>query len=274
VTGWARAATLPLGALFVAAVILVVTDSIGAAGFREIAGAITQRIRERVSHDWMHASLAVGFSPHAAPRVYEGFSAWDVGHVAMLPDRLDYRGEEARFSIAREDIMQVSLAPGLPAWFRTERVLISWKRPDGLAGMFALTPSGVARISAVTRESRALHARIAGWLASPASPSPNLDQPQGRSEWLGPPPSTEVTSNDISDAITLRTMSNLCLLFAVGTLLAGFATRMPNGVSALPGTFDAFLITVLGHLTVIAPMMRIHAREVPEAPREKARAAA
>jgi Zn-dependent protease with chaperone function len=80
--------------------------------------------------------LFVSLAPDLTPRVYEGNWSWDVGFLAVSDECLYYWGEEARFSLPRDQVVSVKLGPGPLNWFKTPSIYISWRDSAGITHVF------------------------------------------------------------------------------------------------------------------------------------------
>ena len=54
----------------------------------------------------------------------EGVYAWDLGMLTLEPDRLSFRGEQARFSVPRADVQSIEIRRGPFWWHRTYAVVL------------------------------------------------------------------------------------------------------------------------------------------------------
>ncbi len=261
VTGWVRLGLWPIVAILVATAMLAVFDRLATARFGRVARAAFERLAPSDSA-LARDGLEVGFAPHEIPHLYEGFTVWDVGRLDLLAGRLDYRGEQVRFSLNREDVLDVCLVGGSPGWIPTARVLVRWRRADGRNGVFALAPSVAPRLSRVHALAQALHASVHGWWSKPTT--------QGRHSetGLGDPPTAEVTGQAPGSEITRQGLGSLVVLYAIGTSLLGLAARMPAGFSNEPGLIDAFLAATLGNLVLLIPLIRSRRAALTSASKE------
>lgn len=80
---------------------------------------LKQRLRGKLTSEGASAEvrdgLFVGLCPDAGPRIYKGNWSWDIGFLCLSKEYLQYWGEEARFTLRREQMKQIGLAPG-PRW--------------------------------------------------------------------------------------------------------------------------------------------------------------
>ncbi len=190
----------------------------------------------------------VGLAPHAAPRLYEGFAEWDAGFLAITPLRIDYAGEESRFSLTPAEVREVWLDRGLPGWIRVRAVRLRWERADGSSGVFGLIPLGAGNAIAAQTAARRLRASLSTWRESTvkaATPDVMAN--------LGPPPTMDVTSTSPrailhAPALTLTWIVQILMSVGVG-FVCGLSTW-----PTVPGIWDVMLAAVATHCLAIAPI--------------------
>jgi STE24 endopeptidase len=108
--------------------------------------------------------LFVGLAPGTAPRVYEGFYDWDIAFLFVRGDRLVVLGEEARFTLRRDQVLGIEPAVAPPAWIPTPRVAVRWQDPSsGQCGAFTLRPADAAVMTGSGDEAERLIARLEAW---------------------------------------------------------------------------------------------------------------
>lgn len=94
-----------------------------------------QRLRRRIAVRLAPGPYAAftGIHPGSGVRYTEGFPDWDFGFITLENDWLVYRGEKARFAIARQDILGTSIVRGPVRWLREHRVEVLFR-----GGVFTL----------------------------------------------------------------------------------------------------------------------------------------
>jgi hypothetical protein len=100
-----------------------------------------------------------GLAPHAEPRVYEGFSNWDLGFVRVSDGRLEYLGEETRFALGPDRITRVERVRA-PGWIPLSVVRVTWRDDEGGLHALRLSPLDGIGLHSVAGRSRKLAARI------------------------------------------------------------------------------------------------------------------
>ena len=85
-------------------------------------------------------SWFVGLGPADRPRIYDGHTVWDLGHLRLGDDALVFRGDGESFALPREAIAAVRLGPGAPGWISTRYVYVDWNAGDGTRRTFYLNP--------------------------------------------------------------------------------------------------------------------------------------
>ncbi|MFI5370610.1 MAG: M48 family metallopeptidase [Candidatus Eisenbacteria bacterium] len=260
----ARPWMIAITALATTACYLVVLDRAAAAPHRKLRRALTERLRADGLTTDDDDTLYVGLAPDETPRVYEGFGAWDVGLLDLRPGRMDYLGEETRFTLAVEDVTEVVTLPGVPGWFPIVRVGVRWRRPDGLAGSFVLTPSDISRLAAARGAGRALRERVLRWQRTPVTATSRRMGP-----WHGPPPTTAVTS--VSPRAALRPAAFVAM-FVVQSLLVSllcYVLRVPWMPVVGPGVPDAIVAAALGYGAALLPILTWREPPAPRLERDE-----
>jgi Zn-dependent protease with chaperone function len=213
----------------------------------------------------------VGLSPGPAPRIFEGNYSWDAGYLYTCGDGLFYCGEETRFSLRRDQVVQVQLGPGMPGWFRARSLYIVWRDAEsGSSAIFNLRPLAVGSVLKMNHAVRALAERIESWRTAQAP----ADLASASCQSLPLPEVRAVTGTSIRDACKPRQLFSLLIL--IGFLSGTFASLLglpfdgalslfwPEPNSAVPFAsvlgWYAVLCSVVLFLLLIVPLLR--ARDV------------
>jgi len=209
---------------------LLLTAWMGNVGPAGDGRTLKKRVLERLSSQGMApdawGGVFVGFSPYPFPRVYDGNYIWDVGFLIPAGDRLCYWGEETRFALRREQISQIRLGPGHPAWWPTHRLYIAWKDIEkGTSGTFNFVTADSVSIRKMYAETAALAERLQVWHRESSLPSGIPSELAS----LAPPALGEVTCLSPRQLVTARSYWWGSLYVA---LLAGL-------VAMLFGLFEA-----------------------------------
>lgn len=115
----------------------------------------------------------VGFSPAAAPRIYEANTNWDLGCLFLRSDRVCYWGEETKFSLRRDQITALKLAPGVPGLLPPWRIYCAWKDEErGTSGVFNIGCIDGGSTLGLRNESAQLAERLNSWWKSSVDPKP------------------------------------------------------------------------------------------------------
>jgi uncharacterized membrane protein len=80
----------------------------------------------------------VGFAPGPYPRIYGTHYHWDAGFLILSKDRLQFLGEQTRFSFAAAEIDAITIGRGGPSWWNFERIYVRWKIDADHNGIFNL----------------------------------------------------------------------------------------------------------------------------------------
>jgi Zn-dependent protease with chaperone function len=109
----------------------------------------------------------VGFSPTAAPRLYEGNSNWDIGYLFFRSDRICYCGEETKFTLRQHQITAIKHADGLPGLLAPNRIYIAWADSErGTCGVFNISCGNVDSVLHARKLNVDLAHRLQAWWKS------------------------------------------------------------------------------------------------------------
>lgn len=141
------------------------------------AGNLAQRLKKKIESQGVEidawGGIYVGFSPAAAPRMFESNSYWDVGYVFFRTDRICYWGEEMQFSLRREQITDIKAGGSVPGFLRTKRVYIAWKDDErGTCGVFHIGRTGISSIRGGSQETQKLAQSLCAWWKTPSISRP------------------------------------------------------------------------------------------------------
>lgn len=87
--------------------------------------------------------IFVGLSPESRVLDYGGFSDWDAGFMTLSGDRLDYQGEQVRFTLRRERVAEIQVGKGCPESDDPLWVFLSWH--DAASGREGTIPLILSR---------------------------------------------------------------------------------------------------------------------------------
>jgi len=114
------------------------------------------------------SGVYVGFSPTAAPRLYEGNSNWDIGYLFFRSDRICYCGEETKFALRQDQINAIKHADGLPGLLAPNRIYIAWTDSErGTCGVFNISCGNVGSVLHARKLNVELTHRLQAWWKSP-----------------------------------------------------------------------------------------------------------
>jgi hypothetical protein len=213
-------------------------------GYRELQQRLHDRFQREGVGEPLSGGCFVGFAPSATPRLYESFYDWDIGFLSLEGERLCYVGDQTRFALRREQVVELRLAPGAIGWWRAPRVAIHWKdEARGLGGAFTVRPAEGASMRQLGRQARAFAKQLHAWRERPSgSGVPAVAFPS-----LDVPGFGEVTSMPVARLadmrLFLRTLYMVALLSAGGSVLMGLSFNTSNG--------DAWAVLITACLTVL-----------------------
>jgi Zn-dependent protease with chaperone function len=201
-----------------------------------------RRIVERFARDHVPAGrdgdIVVGFAPGPYPRLYQARYHWDGGFLVLANDRMQFIGEQVRFSLLASEMDGIVVGRGGPNWWKFERVYVLWKSLDGTrSGIFNLNPLEPGSIWQTRARVRALCQRLQLWQKQ-AEPYPAV-----RPEFadLRPPELGEVTCQ--SPRLIGKWSVNVKLLAYLLPLGVGVGILLHAGIWSVCST--AFLVRMI-----------------------------
>jgi hypothetical protein len=199
--------------------------------------ALEARVRSRVAaRDPESEHQFVALSPGAETRVYEGFLDWDLGLLTIGPDRLEYAGEEARFTLTPAMVTGIEVTRGFAAWIRVPWVRIDWRDASGTPGSFCLRPADTTRLSLARAGARRLFAMLAHWRAH-AEPAASASV--ANEAFALPPRAEAVTGESLARVVSPRTFGPLIPWLLVATAVACVVFGLPFDPFRGPGWLEA-----------------------------------
>lgn len=123
--------------------------------------------------------MFMGLSPEPRPLVYDGNWDWDAGFMALSKDRLDYQGEQARFTLRRDQVSEIHVGPGAPQWDDPQWVYLGWRDAEsGRAGTFPLILPRDRSPWRHAAEVRRLYRALVAWKSDTAQPAVDANRPE------------------------------------------------------------------------------------------------
>lgn len=242
----ARIAGYAAGALLTIAAYAITVRWLALAGRGKVMNEFRQRFEANGIPVSQGGGIFAGYSPSPWPRFYVTSYDWDRGFIFLNKDKLSYIGEQVRFSLTPEQIVNVQLGPGAPSWWRFERLYISWKdAATGRSGIFNMSAAEPCALFKVRDLNRSMQQRLLEWWRKPAeSPAP-VEQ----FATLEPPRSREVTCKSPREANGVSVQLKVMLAFV---LPASY------GVSIMLGVSFAYVLGVamLVRLYEVIPYLR------------------
>jgi Zn-dependent protease with chaperone function len=177
---------------------IVLANFLPMRGSPKLEAALHKKLeRENTPPEFLNG-LFVSLAPDSRPLLYEANWSWDVGFLTISEGRLSFLGEEARFSLTREQITRVSLGPGPVSWFRAQSVYVVWQDAAGNERVFNLRPVRCVSMMEMARKTRRLADELEKWHRGVRLPAGSLLFASGReagsAERLGVPGFGGVTS--------------------------------------------------------------------------------
>jgi hypothetical protein len=199
---------------------------------------------------WTPVEMPAGPAPEGLPPSDRLHHRWDLGLLAIEPDMLRYRGEQASFELPRPAVRAIEIGARTPSWIRAPRVIVRWSTAGGEEAL-TLRHAGARRVSAIGPASQALAAQLREWLGDPdATPGSEVGA-LAAAHHRSPPGIGPVTSRAPAEAAALRDLP--VLLVVVGLLSAGASLLF--GLGPARG-FDVFVAALLAQLAARWPALR------------------
>jgi len=227
-SSWAHLSGTPLTIAYIAGILFSIAIGAVLANFLPMRGspklevALRKKLeKESTPPEFLHGFF-VSLAPDSRPLLYEANWSWDAGFLTISENRLDYWGEEARFSLTRQQISRVSLGSGPVSWFRTQAVYVAWQDAAGNERVFNMRPMRCVSMLEMARQTRRLAEELQNWhfgiQLSPGSLLSPGPRDAGAAERLGVPGFGGVTS--LSPRMLVRTPF-LLRIFLFDTFVAG-----------------------------------------------------
>jgi Zn-dependent protease with chaperone function len=214
----------------------------------------------------MVSGTFVCLAPASEPRLYEGNWAWDLGFVSLTSDRLIYWGEEATFSLTREQVTSIARRPGPISWFGKGALYLSWSSSTGQFGVFNLRAVRGHSMRETSRRTTNLFRELENWhLGRGASTIYTAAATDISNSHL--PTFGEVTSappSGISIRLFIRDLILNSFLAVAAVLVFGFvSTNDSSGsIDALPGLYIIFVVW-LSRALIFAPFWLAKRKRAP-----------
>lgn len=164
--------------------------------------------------------IVVGFAPGPHPRLYGTHYHWDSGFLILSKDRLQFVGEQVKFSFTRSEIDAVVIARGGPSWWKFERVYVRWKTEDGQNGIFNLNSLEPGSVWNSNDQVQDLYEKIERWRQQ------STQHPEVRPELAGLKKLDLGQVTSISPAKLGSFGVNLRVLFLLVPMAAGISMLM------------------------------------------------
>jgi Zn-dependent protease with chaperone function len=252
-TGPARWVALAGGALLTFGILLVLQNYLPLWGYAEIRQRLSAKLNAEGLDPEAGGGIFVSFAPDSSPRIYEGYTNWDVGFLFLQGDRLCYVGDQTRFALTRDQVTEVRLGPGMPRWWAVPYLYVGWQDPErGTAGTFNVRAGQVRSMRQLGSETGALCHRLQAWREQAPAPA---DLPAPLAE-LTTPTLGEVTSLPVQALLTPSgLLTHVVLVFGLAgglSLLLGLPFDPAEGGIG----WSVPVIAVLGFGFEILPLWR------------------
>jgi Zn-dependent protease with chaperone function len=199
----------------------------------------------------------VSFSPADGPRLYEGYTNWDVGFLLLFRDRLVYLGDQVRFALRREQVERIAPGPSSAAPWYPKRVYVTWRDEAGNAVTQNFGCVEGRSLRALRRATPEFFDSLVRWHSGDDNAA---DIPASLGE-LGSPQLGDVSSLRLRDCVNarvlLRTSIWLSLLAAGAAYVFGLSFACPGGAA-----WQAMIGSVLTLIATQAPILLY--RESPD----------
>ncbi|HEV2912727.1 MAG TPA: M48 family metalloprotease [Pyrinomonadaceae bacterium] len=176
-------------------------------------------VKEATGHDHF-----VGFAPDAEPRLYENYLLWDAGILRLSAEGLCYLGEETRFSLRREQVVDIYLGDSQPLWLRQKHLYVRWRDDErGARGTFYLLAGEARSLLQARRKVRSLHRELRDWKERAAAYPADSEALSS----LSSPGYGGVTGQPMRERFTRRTFLVSTFQLVCFTLVLSVGARLP-----------------------------------------------
>ncbi|MEW6306773.1 MAG: M48 family metalloprotease, partial [Verrucomicrobiota bacterium] len=188
---------------------------------------LREQLRAKLARRGMDPTESGGqfvmFSPNDGPRIYEGFTNWDIGFLLLFQEHLVYLGDQAQFVLCRADIRQLRLGLGAMDPTYPKRVYMDWaSEAQGLSGTFNVGPGDGRTLRDKCRAVEPFARQLESWQQGTTAATP---MPSRYAE-LGPPQFGEVTSQPAVGAQREPVLASTIILSVVA-LVVGLLAGLP-----------------------------------------------
>jgi hypothetical protein len=262
-----------LGLLFTFAANLALLNFLPMLGLPELERLLRQKCQTEHATPGECSSLFVSLAPSPEPLIYEGNWAWDLGFLSITDEHLSFWGEEARFTLSREEITSFSIGAGPIGWFRNRSVQVSWRGSNGQEGTFNLRPMRAHSMWVMAAQTLLLARELQSWLQRlPLSGKLTLVSPRMVGEKFNSPSFGNVTGTSPQTFVRGQALVRDFLLnsfIALGAILVfglGFPPlddlRRPSDSALIAPSFSGlyvFVVVWLARVFVLLPYWRAKA---------------
>ena len=215
-------------------------------GTRKLGARLREKLEKEGSPPEIRDGVFVSLMPDSTPRIYEGNWSWDLGLLTVFENRLVYWGEEARFSVHRDQITRISLGPGPVTWLKTPAVYVAWQDSGAGERVFNLRALNVTSMLEMARQTRRLAADLENWhrgiTSRPGSLLAVSREGITGAEALGIPGFGQVTSTSPRFAFHANYLARIFMfdLFVAVAIAILFGIRIPifNEIAPLSAPLD------------------------------------
>ena len=258
---------LEMFAVWIGALLLTFAIYLVAINFASVWGnaELEEQLRARLMRDGTMAredgGICVSLAPDELPRLYDGNFAWDIGLLFAGHEQIVYAGEEVRFGLRREEIIDVCVVRGNPSWIRTCAVKLQWSdAATSRSGTFLLRPIKAKSLTEQRGIAEALATRLRDWK-------------EGRLEQFDESPAGEfstpvigaVTSVDLRTPGGSQAISRSVLMLGYMSAAVAILFGLPF-MDGIGGWYAVIATTVLGLLQYV-PLWRYRQSAPPMARR-------
>jgi hypothetical protein len=233
--------------------------------------AMVKKLNAKLAGDGIDTNkmegVFVGFSPHSAVRFYESNDDWDLGYLIIGGNNvLYYIGEQTRFALGADDILEIKTASTSLNWWKSERVFVKWMdRTSNTVKTFNLHSCDATSLTDASRKTHRLAERLRDFKSSSAD---TADVPAFL-DCLEPPRIGEVTSRALSEIVApgkVIYLISICLFCAT---VVGLGLQLPFSPARGGGGLYVIAVTLIVTLLEVLPMLQNGRRQSQERARQQ-----
>jgi STE24 endopeptidase len=244
----ARCTAYASGVVVTLALCFILKNFLASRGFGRSAQALRNKLEQEGFADAARRGVLVGLAPAAQTQKYENYLFWDAGVLWLTANKLNYIGEETRFSLERERISKVYWRYSRAEWLADRSLFIEWRDEQdiNITNTIYFVRIGGGSILQERRELLSLYARLNKWLEQ----SDGFPESSTELESLPSPAFSAITSEPASETFNTSLFCKTTLFSICVSAALSFAFRL-SFAGACYSVILLFLVALLDEMPKI-----------------------